>query len=386
MDVLACHQFGEANVVASMGTALTEQQLQQLRRYTNTIVLALDADSAGQAATLRGIDQARESLDREWKPILDPRGMLRFEARLSADLRIMRLPEGQDPDDVIRSSTSLWRELVEQAQPVVDFYFDLVRQGEDLSTAQGKAAAVEQLVPLILEVSNEVQRAHYAQQLARLVQTDERTIERQILRYRSRSARRTQSPPSSDRGAPAQEIVQPEASRPRSLMDNSAAIHCLASLVAYPRLVPSVQAELVELGVGPLGEDDFSRAEERAICRALLLGDLEHSEELDRRGDDLAFHIRELQMYAQELPDLTQAQLLKDLVDSVLRLRIATLKVRSRTLPALAREAEELGMAEDALSYRQMLADIGLRLINLQKTLNSRSHAGRRQMAPVITA
>ncbi len=154
MDVLACHQFGEGNVVASMGTALTEQQLKQLRRYTDTIVLALDADTAGQAATLRGISQARESLDREWTPSLDPRGMLRFESRLAADLRIMTLPEGKDPDDVVRSDPKLWRSLVDSAQPLVDFYFDLVRQTEDLTSAQGKSAAVDQLAPLILEVSN----------------------------------------------------------------------------------------------------------------------------------------------------------------------------------------------------------------------------------------
>ena len=66
MDVLACHQFGETNVVASMGTVPTEPQLKLLKRYTDTFILALDADTAGQAATLRGIEQARESLDREW--------------------------------------------------------------------------------------------------------------------------------------------------------------------------------------------------------------------------------------------------------------------------------------------------------------------------------
>ena len=193
MDVLACHQFGETNVVASMGTALTEPQLKLLKRYTDTFILALDADTAGQAATLRGIEQARESLDREWVPTLSAIGLVQHEARLAADLRIMTLPEGQDPDDVVRAAPDRWRALVQSARPAVDYFFDLVRRDLDLSTAQGKSEAVDRLAPLIREVANEVQRAHYVQQLARLIQTDERTVERLVLQRRQPAAAQRQA-------------------------------------------------------------------------------------------------------------------------------------------------------------------------------------------------
>lgn len=388
MDVLACHQFGEANVVASMGTALTEQQLKQLRRYTDTIVLALDADTAGQAATLRGISQARESLDREWTPSLDPRGIVRFEARLAADLRIMTLPQGKDPDDVVRSDPALWRSLVDAAQPVVDFYFGLVRQNEDLTSAQGKSAAVDQLTPLILEVSDEIQRAHYAQQLARLVQTDERTIERELAR-RASPQRAKRQPPAIDEPPPLDDDPQWHAlaktppRKPKPL-GNGHGVHLLALLVLQPNIFPHLQSELVELGVGSLDEDDFSRSEERAVCAALLAGRLDDDDELRASAPDLALHIEQLRGYGQRWPALSQPQLLKDLVDTVLRLRIDNLETRTRMLPTLAQEAEAEGNQEDALAYRLMQGELSQHRRSLEQTLNIRTYAGRRKLAPSL--
>ena len=74
------------------------QQLRLLKRLTRRIVLALDADAAGNQATLRGLDVARRTLDRETELVYDPRGLLRHEARLQADIRVSTLPEGLDPD------------------------------------------------------------------------------------------------------------------------------------------------------------------------------------------------------------------------------------------------------------------------------------------------
>ena len=388
MDVLACHQFGEANVVASMGTALTEEQLKQLRRYTDTIVLALDADTAGQAATLRGISQARESLDREWTPSLDPRGIVRFEARLAADLRIMTLPEGKDPDDVVRSDPALWRSLVDAAQPVVDFYFGLVRQNEDLTSAQGKSAAVDQLAPLILEVADAIQRAHYAQQLARLVQTDERTIERELARRASPQRAKRQPPPVDETPPPLdddpewQALAKTPPRKPKPL-GNGHGVHLLALLVLQPNIFPHLQSELVELGVGSLDEDDFSRAEERAVCAALLAGRLD-DDDLRGSGPDLALHIEQLRAYGKRWPALSQSQLLKDLVDTVLRLRIDNLETRTRMLPTLAQDAEAEGNQEDAMVYRLMQGELSQHRRSLEQTLNIRTYAGRRKTAPSL--
>ncbi len=99
MDVIAAHQHGFANVVACMGTAITSDQLRQLERYTRNFVMALDADAAGQAATIRGLNQARQALTRVSKPVLTPGRGVQMTERLDATLRIISMPEGMDPDD-----------------------------------------------------------------------------------------------------------------------------------------------------------------------------------------------------------------------------------------------------------------------------------------------
>jgi len=109
MDVIAAHQFGFRNVVACLGTALTAEQLSQLNRYTDNFILALDADTAGQQATLRGLNQARQALKRKAKPAFTSTGRMYLEHRLSANLRIAELPEGRDPDDIIRQNTDDWQ-------------------------------------------------------------------------------------------------------------------------------------------------------------------------------------------------------------------------------------------------------------------------------------
>ena len=102
LDVIALHQAGFENVVSPMGTALTEEQLRLLKRFTRRIVLALDPDSAGQKAVLRGLDAARNAMDREGELGFDARGLLRSEARLQADLRVASMPDGLDPDEIVQ--------------------------------------------------------------------------------------------------------------------------------------------------------------------------------------------------------------------------------------------------------------------------------------------
>ncbi len=137
MDVIAAHQFGFANVVACMGTALTTDQLRQLQRYTNNFVLALDADSAGQQATIRGLNQARQSLDRVSRPRGQSRGGLHMEERLGANLLVCSMPEGQDPDDVLRRDPAQWESLVRQAKPLVEYYLGVAAKQLDLTSAAG---------------------------------------------------------------------------------------------------------------------------------------------------------------------------------------------------------------------------------------------------------
>jgi DNA primase len=120
LDVIALHQAGFTNVVSPMGTALTEIQLRSLKRFTHRIILALDSDAAWDKATLRGLQIARQALDRESDPVFDARGLLGYEARLQADIRVTTLPEGVDPDEVVKQDPSEWERIVSAAHPIVE--------------------------------------------------------------------------------------------------------------------------------------------------------------------------------------------------------------------------------------------------------------------------
>lgn len=169
MDVITAHQNGITNVVASMGTAVTERQLNDLKKLTKNIVLAMDADTAGEEAMIRLFD---------------------YENSLDIELKVVVLPEGEDPDSVIKEDTGKWKTLLDAAIPVTDFIFDVVSSQLDLSKTGDKRLAVERLGPVITAKRNSVLRAHYMQKLARLVGVDERTIVATLDRTRTGAAYR----------------------------------------------------------------------------------------------------------------------------------------------------------------------------------------------------
>ena len=80
-----------------------------LKRFTRRIILALDADAAGEKATLRGLEVARQALDRSEEISFNPRGLLRYEARLEADVRVTTIPAGMDPDEIVLRDPEEWR-------------------------------------------------------------------------------------------------------------------------------------------------------------------------------------------------------------------------------------------------------------------------------------
>ena len=172
MDVLTAHQNGFRNVVASMGTSLTERQLGILKGLTGNLCLALDADAAGNIATLRDIEVCRQALR---QPVKDLSNWLGSSSELGAEIAIISLPEGKDPDQVIKENPEEWQRLVNEAQPLMEFSFALAARF-DLTKPEGKSRACEQLLPLIAELRDPVERETYLSKLARLVGLSERTL------------------------------------------------------------------------------------------------------------------------------------------------------------------------------------------------------------------
>ena len=162
IDVLSAHQHGFRNVVAPLGTALTRNHVAMLKKLSHNVFLALDADAAGQKATLRGLDalQDRSAEEGEGRVAVSAEGAVRMES--DVNLKIIRMPEGRDPDEVIKGDPELWQRLIGEAVPVMDFYIDAYTSGLDLSHPQGQSAALDRLVPLLAELDGTRQRAYMA--------------------------------------------------------------------------------------------------------------------------------------------------------------------------------------------------------------------------------
>ncbi len=207
IDVLTAHQSGFHNVVAPLGTALTNEHATTLRRMASVIYLALDADAAGIRATIRGA-QALQG-DGEAVPMATPHGITDWQRRDALDVRIIELPDGCDPDEVIQRDPEEWQRLVDGARPAMDFYLDALTVDLDIRSAQGKRQAVERLGPILGRITNAVERAHYVQQLARRIEVGEPII----LRALQQPARRTPTAPTRhETGASPEQMVAGPAS------------------------------------------------------------------------------------------------------------------------------------------------------------------------------
>jgi len=201
MDVITAHQNGFQNVVASMGTSITEEQVKRIKRLTKNIALALDADTAGEEAMLRGIG---------------------YENTLDAEVKVIILPQGKDPDDVIKQDSKIWQNLVDKALPIVDYAFNMITAKLDLTTAKDKSFAADELLHIITEIKDTVRQAHYLQKLARLVNVTEHRLESALGRIKP--YRRTKEP-------------KPKATTPlRFPLSNPREEYCLTLLLQHPEL------------------------------------------------------------------------------------------------------------------------------------------------------
>lgn len=146
MDVIACHQAGMKNVVASSGTALTLEQIKLLKRYSPNVAMAFDADKAGVAAAKRGIDIALSE---------------------GLNVRAISIPEGagKDADECLKKNPQVWFDSVKSASDVMDWFFAMAFNNKDVSGPKAKQQVADELLPLVGLIPFAVERDYWLKQL-----------------------------------------------------------------------------------------------------------------------------------------------------------------------------------------------------------------------------
>jgi DNA primase len=223
IDVITAHQNGFNNVVASMGTSITEKQFNILRRLAKTIIFALDADVAGTEALLRAEETVRKELGEDSIPVLHRNMIVTYANVPNTEIKVFILPEGKDPDDVIKEDAKAWQQLMENALPIVDYTFNVVTANLDLTTARGKSLAADKLLPIVAEIKDNIRRDHYLRKLTKLIGISYNNLEAALKEHLVR--RKVPKP---------KEETTKRISR--SLLSNRPEEYCLALLLQHPEL------------------------------------------------------------------------------------------------------------------------------------------------------
>jgi DNA primase len=222
MDVIIAHQYGFNNVIAPMGVAITERQINQLKKLTHKIALALDPDSAGEEAAMRCVA---------------------YENSLDTEVKVISLPAGQDPDEVIKADKSVWENAVAKAIPAMEFTIRTLAGKMNLDSGENRAHLVKQLLPILATQKNSTHLSNNLQILAKLSGTSQNNLEIVLSSYKPDTKKNFAKTTSINRAI-------------RTVSSNPVEEYLLAILLQHPEIAPKTHDLLVEY---------FENSENRAI-------------------------------------------------------------------------------------------------------------------------
>ncbi|MFZ5985916.1 MAG: DNA primase [Bacillota bacterium] len=162
MDVISLFQFGIINTVASLGTALTESQGRILKKYAEEVIISYDADTAGQAATMRGLDLLND---------------------IGCNVKVLQIPKGKDPDEFIKKNgADAFRKLVEKAFSLVEYKIKALKSEIDTNTTDGKINFLNKAADLLSKIDNNMEREMYIRKISKDYEISEESIFAEVLR------------------------------------------------------------------------------------------------------------------------------------------------------------------------------------------------------------
>ncbi|CAN5183110.1 DNA primase [soil metagenome] len=332
MDAIAAHQFGFSNVVASMGTALTSQQVGSIRRYVDRVFLALDADAAGQMATLRAIDSVRESFSDESAPTVGADTLVRFERALAAEVRIVLLEGGKDPDELIRSDPDTWRRALDRAIPLVEYVLNIKLRDIERTPAARAKALREDVVPVLREINDQAVLAHYVGVVARLLEYKDTDVRAALRAGRSQGARAVQVQERPAAGDPERHLVQ--------------------LLLQYP-LTTTAQDEAVQT----INLDDVLDARNREILRVIIAGE-SLNETMESLPDEIAQYAQFLRDETSRRSDVTPGLVYNELVQAIQKLSKTRYEVRVKQVNQELAVAKAAGNSDEVLFLLHQMVEL----------------------------
>jgi DNA primase len=312
MDVVASHQAGIKQVVASSGTALTIDQLRTLSKMTKTIKLAFDRDRAGLVATERAIELGQ---------------------KLGLNLSVVTLKEAKDADELIARNPEEWREAIRNAPYIVDYLFEQFKLEYDLTSAMGKRQYTDRLAANLKRLADPVERDHYLKKLAEAVGVSEEAVQAKL-----DQAPEAASTPAELKRAPIQNIPQRRSNHDQ--LEESV----LALALSYP---------VTRMSLQDLRLEDFSLTQRQAIFTAL-------KSHVQQPGVEVVDSLTEYKDYGnilllrgeQDFTDIPPADRSFEAFQLARRLRIATNQEIKENLSQQLHEAESSG---DVVLARKLL-------------------------------
>ncbi len=214
LDVIASHQAGVRNVVAAAGTALTESHLRDLNRFAGDIRFAFDSDGAGIRATERAIPLA---------------------AKVGVNVSIITIPDGKDPDDLVRKDPKLWQAAIDSPEYAVDWLISRYKSELDIDTGKGKREFTDVILKIVRELPDKVEQDHYISKLAKIIEVSPDAIRSKL------------QSPSAQPEKRLKKAQQTEKDNKQTIDQRNAEQHILALILMQPKL--RKQVNLLELAM-----------------------------------------------------------------------------------------------------------------------------------------
>ena len=335
MDAIAAHQFDFPNTVASMGTALTEGQVMAIRSYVDKVYIALDSDTAGQLATVRAIDTLRESFASNDQYAVDHRGLIRTGQSLDAEIRIVSLLQGKDPDDLIRADPKLWETALDGAVPLVEFVLTNRLTTIDDSPAARADALRDIAAPVLREIRDPIVRSEYVDMTARLLGYRESVVQQAVRGSRRRPVRQAEPEPRAS-GV----VRSPEQT-------------VLSLLLAYPLSYAQRSGTLDDLH-----PEIFDDGRNRAVIERLIVAGFEVEQMLSDTDDELSRYALELRNLVTVREDLSPGMANNELLQSIRQLKRARYDALVRRTRQEIADAKESGDSEQLRVSLMQMAEL----------------------------